>query len=355
MRSAIVHATDLDEWLVWMQRAGASDFYYLPAYHRLYEFLGVQCLAYAAGAGDECLFYPFLLRPIEQVGAVQAPPGLNDIETVYGYSGPMATTSSPNFLAEAWQGFADWCSQQSVVCEFIRFSPLLQSERFAAPGTEVILDRATVEIRLEGGEEALWQGYESTQRNRVRKAIRRGLTCHETSLEDGLATFQDLYAGTMQRAGAADFYYFPDAYYRQLQSTLSDHTKLFVVQYGRDPIAAGLFFAYERTLHYHLGASREDALSLAPNNLMFHEVSLWGQQHGFERLHLGGGRSSADDDALLRFKRRFSRHALAFHIGRRINDPERYRMLCQLWEEQAGRPAPAGYFRPYRLDPTPHG
>ena len=113
-----------------------------------------------------------------------SPPGLSDIETVYGYSGPVATTTLPDFLAEAWRGFEGWCREQNVVCEFIRFSPILRSERFAAPQTEVKLDRETVEIRLEGGEEALWQGYKSAQRNRVRKAIRRGLTCHETSLDE---------------------------------------------------------------------------------------------------------------------------------------------------------------------------
>ena len=349
MRSAIVRATDRDQWLAWMQSAGADDVYYLPEYHRLYEFQGVQCLAYAASVGGELLFHPFLLRPIARIGRVDAPPGLSDIETVYGYSGPVATTASPDFLAEAWQGFEGWCREQNVVCEFIRFSPLLRSERFAAPQTEVSLDRETVEIRLEGGEEALWQGYKLAQRNRVRKAIRRGLACHETSLDEGLATFRDLYESTMQRAGASDFYFFPDSYYRDLRRTLSDDTKLFVVKYGRDPIAAGLFFAYGRTLHYHLGASREDALPLAPNNLMFHQVALWGQQHGFERLHLGGGRSNAPDDALLRFKKRFSPHVLTFHIGKRIQQPERYAMLCDLWQEQAGRPAPAGYFRPYRL------
>src|SRR5918996_1439829 len=226
MRSTIVRASDRDQWLAWMQSAGAHDVYYLPEYHRLYEFQGVQCLAYAVSA----------------------------------YSGPVATTTSPDFLAEAWQGFEDWCSEENVVCEFIRFSPLLRSERFASPQTEVSLNRETVEIRLGGGEEALWQGYESAQRNRVRKAIKRGLACREASLAEGLATFRDLYESTMQRARATDFYFFPDAYYRDLRRTLSDRTKLFVVIDGHDPIAAGLFFTNGRTLHYHLGASRQDAL-----------------------------------------------------------------------------------------------
>ncbi|MEM7024700.1 MAG: GNAT family N-acetyltransferase [Pseudomonadota bacterium] len=349
---AILEATDRETWCAAMHRAGADDVYFLPQYHLLYRYLDVRCLAYTASVGGEHLFHPFLLRSIGRVGKVEVAPELCDLETVYGYSGPVATSSAPDFLAEAWKGFAGWCAEHRVVCEFLRFSPFFASERYAAPGTEVRLDRETVEIRLEGGEEQLWASYESTQRNRVRKAIKRGLSCEETPLGDGLATFCDLYEGTMQRAGATDFYYFPPRYYEELQRTLAEHTRLFIVHHEDRAIAAGLFFVYGRVLHYHLGASREDALSLAPNNMMFHQVARWGQERGFERLHLGGGRSSAPDDALLRFKKRFSKTTLPFHLGQRVQDPERYAELCEIWREQAGGPAPLGYFRPYRLDPS---
>lgn len=350
MRSTIVSAADGDHWRAMMRRAHAGDVYFLPEYHRLYEFMGVECLAYAASDGEDHLFHPFLLRPVGRIGMLDAPEGWHDIETVYGYSGPVATTTAPAFLAAAWRGFDQWCAEHGVVCEFLRFNPILGNERFAAPRTEVSLNRETVEIRLEGGEESLWQGYDSTQRNRVRKAIKRGLTCEETPLDEGLATFCDLYESTMRRAGATGFYFFPERYYQELQDTLADHTRLFVVRSEGKPIAAGIFFTYGRVLHYHLGASHEDALTLAPNNLLFHQVSLWGQQHGFERLHLGGGRSGAADDALLRFKKRFSPHLLPFCVGQRIHDPERYALLCDLWQGQAAEPPPAGYFRPYRLD-----
>lgn len=350
MRSAIVGAADEGQWRAMMQRAHAADVYYLPEYHRLYGYMGADCLAYAASDGTDHLFYPFLLRPVGRIGLLDAPEGWHDIETVYGYSGPVATTTAPTFLAAAWQGFDHWCAERDVVCEFQRFNPILASERFAASETAVSLNRETVEIRLDGGEDGLWQGYDSTQRNRVRKAIKRGLTCEQTPLDEGLPAFRDLYEDTMRRAGATGFYFFPERYYDDLQRTMADHTRLFVVRSEGKPIAAGIFFTYGRVLHYHLGASHEDALALAPNNLLFHQVALWGQQHGFERLHLGGGRSSAADDALLRFKKRFSPHLLPFCVGQRIHDPERYALLCELWQAQAAEPPPPGYFRPYRLD-----
>jgi hypothetical protein len=214
-----VSAADGNQWRALLQRAQAADVYFLPGYHRRYGIMGVDCRAYAASDGGDHQFYPVLLRPGGRIGLLDAPQGWDDIETVYGYSGPVATTTAPAFLEQAWQGFDHWCGEHAVVCEFLRFNPILGSERFAAPQVEVSLNRETVEIRLDGGEEGLWQGYDSTQRNRVRKAIKRGLTCEETSLDDGLAAFRDLYESTMRRTGAGGFYFFPDRYYRDLQHT----------------------------------------------------------------------------------------------------------------------------------------
>ena len=154
MRSTIVSATDREQWCAMMQRADAGDVYFLPEYHRLYEFMGVDCLAFAASDGADHLFYPFLLRPVGLIGMIDAPDGWNDIETVYGYSGPFATITSPAFLAEAWRGFEDWCREHNVVCEFLRFNPILRSERFASPEMGVSLNSKTVEIRLEGFRES---------------------------------------------------------------------------------------------------------------------------------------------------------------------------------------------------------
>ena len=43
-----------------------------------------------------------------------------DIESVYGFTGPVASTADGDFLAAAWQAFGTWCSTQHVVAEFVR-------------------------------------------------------------------------------------------------------------------------------------------------------------------------------------------------------------------------------------------
>jgi hypothetical protein len=129
---------------------------------------------------------------------------------------------------------------------------------------------------------------------------------------------------------------------------LAANTRLFFVEHQERIIAGGLFLLTGKTLHYHLGGSCTDAQRFAPNNLLFHEVALWAQRHGFDILHLGGGRTNAPDDLLLRFKRRFSRELIPFHLGKRVHDQAQYDHLCDIWTSQHGEPMSTAYFPPYR-------
>jgi Acetyltransferase (GNAT) domain len=348
MQCTIAQASDRTLWAAGMSASGANDVYYRLEYHQLYSFHGGRCLAYIARVGGETLFHPFFLRPIGRVGSVRVSGRLNDIETVYGYAGPIATTDSREFLAEAWRGFEPWCRENSVVTEFIRFNPLLRTQRFAHAQTEVSFDRETVIVSLEGDEETLWHSYPSVQRNSVRKARKAGLRCVEANLEDGLTAFVHLYEATMRRVDAAAFYHFPLTYYDRIERTLAANTKLFFVKFDGKTVAGGLFFLAGDTVHYHLSGSCADTQQLAPNNLLLHEVAVWGQRHGFRSLHLGGGRSHAPDDPLLGFKKRVSRQVIPFYLGRHVHDQEQYNDLCELWKRQYGESMLPSYFPPYR-------
>jgi serine/alanine adding enzyme len=282
------------------------------------------------------------------VGSIEVSPELKDLETVYGYTGPIATTDSVSFLARAWGGFDAWCLKHGVVSEFIRFNPFLKTSRFAAPQTEVDVDREMINVRLDRNEGDLWNSYEPVQRNRVRKALKNQMRCREIGLERGLPVFRALYEATMRRAGASSFYFFPGTYYDAIGSNLSLHALLFFVMCQDEPVAAALFLTSGETIHYHLGGSSEEYLRLAPNNLLFHQVAVWGQQRGFKNLHLGGGRTNRPDDPLLRFKKRFGGEVVPLHLGRRVHDRARYDALCDLWLGQQKEPMKSSYFPSYR-------
>lgn len=348
--SRILGTSDAEPWRRALDAFPERDVYFLPAYHRAYELNGDgEAKAFVAEAGGHTLFYPFFIKPIKQVLDEANEGGWSDLETVYGYSGPLCTTNDPALLESLWAGFYAWCREHRVVAEFIRFNPLLATQRFMdAPGA-VSLDRETVVVHLEGTEQALWERYPSGQRTKVRKAQAAGLVCQEISIADSAAIFRPVYAETMKRLTARDYYFFSDAYFEHLHRSMPEQIRYFAVREQEKVVAAALFLVDGKAIHYHLGGSDDAHREARPNNLLFHTVALWGRERGFKWLHLGGGRTPSPDDALLAFKATISKDRVPFHIGRRVHNTEQYRSLCDSWLRQTGATERPKHFLLYRL------
>ncbi|MQF96398.1 MAG: GNAT family N-acetyltransferase [SAR202 cluster bacterium] len=353
MRIDVLDATaDSKEWEDTLSAfpSNCQDIYLTAAYHQLQQSNGDGAgRLFIVEHGAERLLYPFLIRDVPSVGDVGGPEQLQDIETVYGYSGPVATTTEPEFLCRSWDAFHQWCEEKNVVSEFLRFNPLIANHRYAGESCRLILDRETVTIDLDVSPEVLWRQYPSGQRNKVQKAENSGLTCEEVSLADGLERFRQMYRATMQRLNAARYYKFSEAYFENLGTLLAKNIKLFEVRKEEQLLAAGLFLNYDDRLHYHLGASDSQQWQERPNNLLFHSVSLWGIERGFKTLHLGGGRTPAVDDGLLKFKSSLSKLRAPFYLGVRIHDQTTYDSLCDSWLRASRVSKKPAYFQMYRL------
>ena len=351
MKCQVLTTQDSDEWHHLLERFPEADAYFLPEYHQAYELNGEgEARAFVASEGEEMLFYPFLVRSIDRVGGELVSEPCCDIETVYGYSGPLVKTTSPEFPERAWKSFSDWCRNEHIVAEFIRFHPLLENHCLVDGSCRVVRDRDTVAVRIDGTESELWAAYPSVQRNMVRKALAKGLICQEVGAKDGLEVFKHLYKSTMERVGAEKRYFFSDDYFESLLSGLGNTVRLFTVQDGDHPVSAALFLQHGDRVHYHLAGSDERYSSAAPSNLLLHTVAQWGQRNGLRWLHLGGGRTADSDDGLFRFKSRISRLRLPFYVGMRIHDHQMYQNLCRMWMQQSCLSTPPSYFLLYRLE-----
>jgi hypothetical protein len=147
----------------------------------------------------------------------------------------------------------------------------------------------------------------------------------------------------MRRREAADFYFFPPRYWERL-GRLRDRLARFDALLGDEVVASALCLVGERWLHYHLGATRDEARALGASNLLLLEAACWGREQGLQTFHLGGGAGSRED-SLFSFKRRFtSEPALEFWTGRAVHDEDSFRRLT-------GEPEIAwdGFFPAYRV------
>jgi hypothetical protein len=356
MKWQVLDSSETEAWHQALSRQPVRDVYFTPEYHSVHEKNGDgTARAFIACDRGQELFYPFMMRPIEAIAGQPLADTWFDIESVYGYTGPLATTSDQGFLSEAWNCFDSWCKNNRVIAEFVRFNPMVDNSRFADSSHAISLDRQTVVVNLNCTEEELWQSYSSSHRNKIRKAEKNGLECAEMQPEQGIRPFKKLYSETMSRVEADEYYFFSDNYFNCLAQWPSDKLRLFAVRSEERVVAASLFLLSSEHIHYHLTGSSQNAMHLGPVPLLLHKVALWGIEHGFRILHLGGGSSSDPHDSLFTFKASISKLRRSFFTGRRVHNPEIFDQFCSLWLKRTGVSPRPNYFLLYRLHSAEYG
>lgn len=333
----LIPASERACWREALAPLGEFDATYLPEYHLAYA-LRIQDsspLLWHFERGGEHFVYPFLLTPVALEG--QATPYF-DITGIYGYTGPIATTTDAAFLRAAWAAFDAYTARQKIIAEFVRFSPFNRNEGFAHPRATVIANRTLAASQLPATAEALLQSLGSKTRNMLRKAEREGLAARELPLPGYLPAFRALYDETMQRNQAPVFFRYDDAYWTQLMNLGPHGLRLFGTFTGEKLVAASMAVAHGRSGLYHLGASLTEYAKLGAGNLSLFAMSRGLAEGGVEFLNMTGGRTAAADDPLLLFKRSNANGTATFHIGKRVVDPLAYNRVATQWCELRGEP-----------------
>ena len=347
MRRALP-ASERAAWRAVLAHFGEVDATFLPEYHLAYalRIAGSRPLLWHYQEGDAHFAYPFLLTPVVVDGQAT---GLHDISGIYGYTGPLANRDDPAFLAAAWRAFDEDAAREAVVAEFVRFSPFHGNERFAHPGTAVSANRTLAWSHLPETEAELLRLLGSKTRNMLRKAEREGLHATELALPGHLDDFRALYAQTMRRNDAPEFFWYDDAYWHELLGLAPAGLRLFGAFRGDRLVAASMAIAHGRAGLYHLGASLPEEARLGAGNLSLFAMSRGLMASGVRSLNMTGGRTPSPDDPLLLFKRSNATGTATFHIGRRVADPAAYNALVAAWHQRHGAAPDAGkiiFWRP---------
>lgn len=337
---ALIAASETARWRAALALLAQSDPSYLPEYHLAYALRvpGARALLWHFSDEGHHFLYPFLLTPVT-IG--DGPSGCHDISSVYGYTGPLATTADSDFLRRAWLAFGRFEQAHHVVAEFTRFNPFHASQRFAHPHTQVSENRMLAVSELPPTPQELLLKLGAKTRNMLRKAQREGLQWRELEPSSHLGAFRELYAQTMQRNQAPEFFRYDDAYWAQLLRLQAGELRLFAACAGKTMVAAAMAVAHGPVGLYHLGASLPDYARLGAGNLSLFGMSCGLLASGVRLLNMTGGRTRAQDDPLLLFKRSNATGQAVFHIGRRVVDTAAYNALAAAWQQLHGTPASA--------------
>ena len=321
---------DRDEWLSLLRVLPAtySDIYFHPDYCGLYlNAEKDRSVLFSYQDGASMWIYAFLLRDLPHGSGISG----CDIESPYGYGGPLATSDDPDFIERADSSFKDWCQARCVVAEFIRLHPLLNNQRWLGADVTVMPDRETVSLSLDGPPEGPI-AFSGNARNMVRRAERAGVNVVTADVEKRFPEFVDLYNRTMDRLNVDEFYYFNERHFDSLKELVRNQGWLIVADHEDNMIGGALFLRGNTCLHYHLSATDLDSRVPGVTNAILCAAATAGRSSGLSRMHLGGGTTRSAEDALLRFKRRMATDAHKFYIGSRVHDLETYTELKASWE-----------------------
>jgi hypothetical protein len=325
--------TDSQTWRATLARLPKSiqDVYFWPEYVRLdHHAPGARPVLFDYQRGEHTWVYPFLLGSISQIGSRPLNRLWYDLESPYGYSGPLSDTDDPSFLADAHQAFATWCQENDVIAEFIRLHPLLDNQRWLDSDIELIFDRQTVSLDLKRLIEDR-PPFSKNARYALRQADRAGIRTSLEPPQKQIAHFSTRYCQTMGRLKAGQYYYFSEQYFHELAQLAERAGLLLAAEVTGKWIAGAVFLYGSRWLHYHLSASDPDKTLPGATNQIIYVAAKLGQKSGLEYLHLGGGRTCNPDDSLLKFKLSMATESHKFYIGKRIHNPEVYESLKDQW------------------------
>lgn len=324
---------DSDRWEKIIKTFSNYDVYYLPQYVKAFKI---------HGDGEPILIYyhtnelrgmnVLMKRDISEVTKFQTILDKNqyyDFATPYGYGGftfeGNLDEENINTCIETYKKF---CTENNIICEFVRFHPLLKNEKLLVNNYEVKYLGKTVSIDLKS-EDYIWENITSKNRNVIRKAIKNGVEIYSGKSDKLMEKFVDMYNATMDKYENNDYYYFKNSFYESMKNDLGPRWTFFYAMFEGEIIAMSMILLGQDYIHYHLSSTDDNYKKLSPTNLLLYEVAKWGANEGYKVLHLGGGLGSKQD-SLYKFKKSFNKnYDLDYAIGSLIFDNDNYEYLVE--------------------------
>lgn len=353
----VISFKEKEEWDSVLAQFKHKDVYFYHGY--CYSYLniegGVPSLFYYEDEKGVKIGYTFIKRAIEL--PFWRDEDVYDIMTPYGYGGPLTENADEHSIKAFREAFSQYCLEENIVSEFIRFHPLLNNHHHLNEIVDIVSGRETIYIDLTLSEQELVSNYHKNHKRNLNKAIKNNLQFKMFTKETALKhvdAFYELYKETMDKLNASTYYYFSIEYVKMLLSELDGNAMIAAVFYDNQIISAALCICEAGSfLHYHLGCSQKEYLNMGSNIFLFHHISCWGKANGLHTFHLGGGLT--DGDSLFQFKHRFNQNGkLTFHLGKKVHHTEMYEKLTAAWQNYYSQTPNINFFPAYRANPISH-
>lgn len=307
------------------------DIYFEPNYGKLYEKIegGISTL-YEFKGGYGKVHHLFIKR---EINIAVDDTIWYDLITPYGYGGPIITECEEGneklLVGEFNKSFQQYCIENNIVSEFIRFHPICDNAMNFNSMYDVSYIRKTVGTKINNDEDFMISEFSKSTRKSIRRALKSGVTYRITENPHSIETFKEIYYSTMDRNNASVYYYFDDDYFNECLRCFRKNILYIEVLYDDKPIAAAFYFVYGNTIHAHLSGTLEEYLKLSPAYVIKYATATWARENDIKLIHYGGGTTNSEDDMLYKFKKKFTEDTIfKFHVGKKIWNKDIYEKLC---------------------------
>ena len=255
---------------------------------------------------------------------------IKDFESVRGYGGIISSFGEGKFN-DHWQNITQTMQASGFLIGFIRCTPLLEKYEFSS--NSHFIDRKTIAIDLHSKQ--ILSSFSTRTRTAIRKATKNHVIAYIADTQSDWLNFEKLYTTRMQSLSASKEYCYSSRYFKALSQ--NPHAQLMLCKYKQRIVSGAIFIQTGDYVEYHLSASNADGMKYAATQLCLIFAAEYWQQQNKHYLHLGGGISTDENDALLFFKSGFSKDTYDFFYIQWIIDKEKYTQLKNTYH-LAGKP-----------------
>jgi len=130
-------------------------------------------------------------------------------------------------------------------------------------------------------------GFSRGQKSNINQALHKAVQVRQAQTEQDIEQYYVLYRETLSRWGSARGQVYPIEFFMRLYGQ-RDQGVQFRLAEAEDTINAGIVvLAWQRTLVYWHGSSRQDYFKFYPNNVLHAKVLEWACAHGFSCYDMG--------------------------------------------------------------------
>jgi len=339
--TAKVLKTGDKEWNEIIEQLPGKNIYITEEYSKLFEkHFCDESLLFIFGDEENFVVHPVWKRNINS--------NYFDVMSPWYHAGPTMKAETRvqwKLSKEFLTAFHDYCVENKIVSEFVRFYPVIDNHKQFASIMQMKKVGDVVIVDTNRPAEEMFNSFNKVCRKNIRRATKSGVKVFASTNSEDVEKFFDIYSKSMERKEAEEFYKFSLEFLKDLFRLLKGEVVMFFAEHNSQIIVGDIVIYKYGIAEDYLRGFDPSFSSMRPNNMLVFEAAKWCGENGCKLLNLGGGGRSSTEE-LFHFKSGFSKNTAEYFVSGVVHDQKVYDILCK--KKNADKTNSKDFFPAYR-------